>query len=114
VSPIGEAVPRLPPNVAPFRISRDANCGNSSLSSGTRSASRASISDRLSAAPMSMRSRLAENSSSSGIRSMPTVRSARLCRMFSSTPQSVDPATSRASGSAASSPTASARLAGRT
>ena len=29
VSPIGEAVPRLPPIVAPLRISRDANCGNS-------------------------------------------------------------------------------------
>ena len=35
-SPIGEPVPRLPPRVAPLRISREANCGNSAASSGSR------------------------------------------------------------------------------
>ena len=113
MSPIGEAVPRLPPSVAPLRISRDANCGNIWSSSGTRPASLASISDRLSAAPMSMPSRPTVNSRSSAIRSMPMVSAALACLMFSSTPQSVDPATSWASGSAASSSRASARLAGR-
>ena len=47
---------------------------------------------------MSMRSALTENSRNSSIRSMPMVSAARACLMFSSTPQSVDPATSRASG----------------
>ena len=40
LSPMGEAVPRLPPSVAPLRISRDANCGKSSSSTGTRPARR--------------------------------------------------------------------------
>ncbi len=117
VSPIGEAVPRLPPSVAPLRISRDANCGHNWSSSGTRNPdppSRASISDRLSAAPMSMLSRPTVSSRSSAIRSMPTLSAALVCLMFSSTPQSVDPATSWASGSAASSASASVRSAGRT
>ena len=51
---------------------------------------------------------------SSASRSMPMVSAARACRMFSSTPQSVDPATSRASGCSASRSSASARSAGRT
>ena len=49
-SPIGEPVPRLPPSVAPLRISREANCGKSSASSGTWPASPRSISDRVRAA----------------------------------------------------------------
>ena len=52
-SPIGEPVPRLPPKVAPLRISRDANCGNSWSSSGTRPSSSRSASDSVSAAPIS-------------------------------------------------------------
>ena len=100
--------------MAPLRISRDANCGNNWSSSGTRPPSRVSISDRLSAAPMSMLSRPTVSSRSSAIRSMPTLSAALVCLMFSSTPQSVDPATSWASGSAASSSNASARSAGRT
>ena len=76
-SPIGEAVPRLPPSVAPLRISLDANCGNSPDSSGTRPSSLDSISDRLSAAPRSMPLGPAENSRSSSIRSMPMVSAAR-------------------------------------
>ena len=63
---------------------------------------------------MSIRSALTENSRNSSIRSMPIVSAVLACLMFSSTPQSVDPATSRAPGSAASRPSASARLAGRT
>jgi hypothetical protein len=35
-SPIGEPVPRLPPRVAPLRISREANCGKSAASRGSR------------------------------------------------------------------------------
>ena len=45
---------------------------------------------------------------------MPMVSAALACLMFSSTPQSVDPATTRASGQAASSSRAARRLAGRT
>ena len=46
-------------------------------------------------------------------RSMPMVRAARACRMFSSTPQSVEPASTRAVGFSASRSSASARSAGR-
>ena len=53
-SPMGEPVPRLPPRVAPLRISRDANCGHSWSSSGIRPSSSRSASDRVSAAPISM------------------------------------------------------------
>ena len=51
---MGEPVPRFPPSVAPLRISRDANCGHSWSSSGTRPSSSRSASDRVSAAPISM------------------------------------------------------------
>ena len=115
VSPIGEPVPRLPPRVAPLRISRDANCGNSSASSGTRPASPRSISDRVSAAPMSILSvaDVAGRAARSAGRCR-CVSAARACRMLSSTPQSVEPATSLASGCSASRSSASARSAGRT
>ena len=49
---MGEPVPRLPPRVAPLRISLDANCGNSSASSGSLPSSRRSISLRVRAAPI--------------------------------------------------------------
>ena len=51
---MGEPVPRLPPRVAPLRISRDANCGQSWSSSGIRPSSSRSASDRVSAAPISI------------------------------------------------------------
>ena len=54
---MGEAVPRLPPRVAPLRISRDANCGQNWSSSGIRPSSSRSASDRVSAAPISISDR---------------------------------------------------------
>ncbi len=44
---------------------------------------------------------------------MPMVSAARACRMFNSTPQSVEPASTRAAGFSASRSSASARSAGR-
>ena len=74
-SPMGEPVARLPPIVAPLRISREANWGNSSASRGTRPSSRRSISERVSAAPISMMSCVAEvELRSSGRRSMAMTR----------------------------------------
>ena len=77
VSPIGEPVPRLPPRVAPLRISRDANCGNTSASSGTEPASPRSISVRVSAPPRSIRCRRSRGPRSSSSRSRPMVNRAR-------------------------------------
>ena len=51
--------------VAPLRISRDANCGQTWSSSGTRPASAASTSLRVSAAPIVTRPSLVETSRSS-------------------------------------------------
>ena len=65
VSPIGEPVPMLPPIVAPLRISRDANCGHSWSSSGTRPSSSRSASDSVSAAPSSTVSSVTVNVRSS-------------------------------------------------
>ena len=112
-SPIGEPVPRLPPRVAPLRISRDANCGNSWSSSGTRPSSSRSISDRVSAAPISMtvvRRRRTCAARAAGRRRRRTA--ARAPRRLTSTPQSVQPATTVASGRSASSASASPRFAG--
>ena len=112
-SPIGEPVPRLPPIVAPLRISRDANCGHSASSSGTRPSSSRSASDRVSAAPISTWSSVTANVRSSVSRSTVMTNGARTPRMLTSTPQSVQPATTIASGCSASSASASARSVGR-
>ncbi len=99
MSPIGEPVPRLPPIVAPLRISRDANCGNSSASSGTAPSSRRSISVRVSAAPISIWSSPTVRPRSSASRSIAITESARAPRRLTSTPQSVEPATTDGVGS---------------
>ena len=114
LSPIGEPVPRLPPRVAPLRISREANCGKHlgqqrhpagqaafDLGQGQRGADvDVVVADR-----PGCRGRGAVDARWSG--------PSRECRMFSSTPQSVDPASSRASGYSANRVTASARSVGR-
>ncbi len=88
----------LPPMVAPLRISREANSGHTSSSSGTAPSSPASTSDRVSAAPTRIESSSARSSRSSGSRSIATAYAAREPRRLTSTPQSVEPATTVASG----------------
>ena len=101
-SPIGEPVPRLPPRVAPLRISREANCGNRAASSGRRPRpSRRSISLSVRAAPIRISSSSTDQPRSSSSRSTATTRPARAPLRFTSTPQSVLPATTVAPGSSA-------------
>ena len=114
MSPMGEAVPRLPPIVARLRMSGDANCGNSSASSGTRPSRRCSTSESESAAPISMLASPTSSARSSGRRSIAIESGARRPRRFTSTPQSVVPATTTASGSSRSIRSASSSEAGRT
>ena len=105
MSPMGEAVPRLPPIVARLRMSGDANCGNSSASSGTRPARRCcDLRERQGRADLDARRRRTSSVRSSGSRSIAIVSGARRPRRFTSTPQSVVPATTTASGSSRSSP----------
>ncbi len=113
-SPMGDPVPRLPPKVAPLRMSRDANCGNNVANRGIAPSSPRSISVRLNAAPRSMVSGPTVSSRNSLRRSIPMLSAVRACRMFTSTPQSVDPATSSASGCSASISRASPSEFGRT
>ena len=98
--------------VAPLRISRDANCGHTCASSGTVSPSIPSTSLSVSAAPISTTPSV-ERPRSSGSRSTATTYDARRPRRLASTPQSVEPATTVASGCSASRASASARSAGR-
>ena len=89
-SPIGEPVPRLPPMVAPLRISREANCGNISSSSGTAPAEPAlDLGQGQRGADLDARRRRPSSSRSSGSRSIATAYAARAPRMLTSTPQSV-------------------------
>ena len=114
VSPIGEPVPRLPPMVARLRISREANWGNICASSGMRPSRKRSASESETLAPISTNSSVKSSVSSSGMRSTATTSGSRRPRMLTSTPQSVDPATSTAAGFSASRVTASSSVAGRT
>ena len=86
--------------VAPLRISGEAKSGQTSASSGTVSPSAASTSLRVSAAPISTGPSV-ETPRSSGSRSTATTYDARRPRRLASTPQSVDPATTTASGCSA-------------
>jgi hypothetical protein len=114
VSPMGEPVPRLPPIVAPLRISREANWGKTWSSSGSRPSRRSSTSDRLSAAPISTADSVVSKPRSSGSWSIATTNGARCPRRLTSTPVSVHPATSSTSGRSASRVSASASPDGRT
>ena len=98
--------------VAVLRISRDANCGNTSARIGTRPASRVSTSERVSAAPISSVSWPTSKDRSSGSRSTATTYGARSPRRLTSTPQSVQPAMTVASGRSSIRASASARSAG--
>ena len=98
--------------VAVLRISRDANCGKTSARIGTRPASRVSTSERVSAAPISRPSSPTSKDRSSGSRSTATTYAARSPRRLTSTPQSVQPAMTVASGRSSMRASASARSAG--
>ena len=111
---MGEPVARLPPTVAPLRMRGEANWGRTASSSGTSPASRRSSSERVRAAPTSRWSGAWVRTRSSSRRSMPMTSGVRAPRRLTSTPQSVDPATSTASGCRPTRSRASARSAGRT
>ena len=85
--------------VAPLRISRHANSGQTWSSRGTRPASAASTSLRVSAAPTVIASPTV-TSRSSGSRSTATTCRRRAPRRLVSTPRSVEPASTTASGCA--------------
>ena len=116
-SPMGEPVPRLPPSVAPLRISREANCGNSCVQQRhpARRAAR-STSERVSAAPISMR--VVADGERRAARAAGRRRrraAARAPRRLTSTPQSVRAGDQpRRPGARPAAPSASARSAGRT
>ena len=103
----------LPPIVAPLRISREANCGQTWSSSGIRPANASSSSLSVRAAPRVATSEVTSSWRSSVSRSMATTYAGRRPRRFTSTPTSVLPATTVASGWSASIVSASCSVAGR-
>jgi len=111
--PIGDAVAKLPPSVARFRMGSDAN--RSSHSCTTRGALRQTrpMSLNGNAAPMRTPASLSEHSCSSGIASTLTRRGHRLSRRLDSTPRSVQPAITVASKYDCSVATHSSSVVGR-
>ena len=97
-SPMGEAVTRLPPRVARLRTCRDAKSRSIFATEGNSSPSASSRHVSVAAAPMCHAASVIVIRVNSGTPSVEIKIGNGLNFLFSSTPISVAPATSRASG----------------
>ena len=113
LSPIGEAVTRLPPSVARLRICRAAKTRSIFATAGNSPSSASSMQVSVAAAPRCQAASVLAMRVSSGTASVEISRGNALNFLFSSTPISVAPATSRASGCACFSANKSASEVGR-
>ena len=113
LSPMGEAVTRLPPSVARLRIWRAAKTRSILAIEGNSAPSASSMLVSGAEAPMSQASGVARMRVSSGTPSVETSRGKVLNFLFSSTPISVAPATSWAVGQESSSVNRPGREVGR-